>query len=127
MIQDIYPHIYRNEYTPKKPEKESFVCVYRGREVLLKDCEEIVFPTIAELEKYDTDFTEKCTYFSRLTVGRSIWQRIFKRIGRILLEEYGDVPQIETAAPRFCGNYRISTVPLVSVPQILRKMRKGNG
>lgn len=72
MIQDIYPHIYRNEYTPKKPEKESFVCVYRGREVLLKDCEEIVFPTIAELEKYDTDFTEKCTYLFSID-GRAFY------------------------------------------------------
>lgn len=62
MIQDIYPHIYRNEYTPKKPKKESFVCIYQGREVLLKDCEEIIFPTIAELEEYDATISEKCTY-----------------------------------------------------------------
>lgn len=62
MIQDIHPHIYRNEYTPKEPQKESFVCIYRGREVLLKDCMEIVFPTIEEMEKYESDFATKCTY-----------------------------------------------------------------
>lgn len=62
MIQDIYPHIFKNEYKPKEPQKESWVCIYRGREVLLKDCEEIIFPTIEELEEYDSVVSEKCTY-----------------------------------------------------------------
>lgn len=62
MIQDIYPHIYKNQYTPRKPEKRSFVCIYHGKKVLLKDSEEIVFPTIEELEKYDVNFVEKTTY-----------------------------------------------------------------
>ncbi|WP_461812263.1 NAD(+) diphosphatase [Faecalimonas sp.] len=62
MIQEIYPHIYKNEYIPRKPEKKSFVCIYRGKEVLLKDSEDIVFPTIEDLEKYDVDVAEKMTY-----------------------------------------------------------------
>ncbi|WP_461810405.1 NAD(+) diphosphatase [Faecalimonas sp.] len=62
MIQDIYPHIYKNQYTPRKPEKRNFVCIYCGKEVLLKDSEEIVFPTIEELEKYNVDFVERITY-----------------------------------------------------------------
>lgn len=62
MIQDIYPHIYKNEYIPRKPEKKSFVCIYRGKEVLLKDSEDIVFPTIEDLGKYDVDVAEKITY-----------------------------------------------------------------
>lgn len=62
MIQDIYPHIYRNEYKPEVPQKESFLLIYKGREALLKESEEICFPTFGEMELYDSALCEKCTY-----------------------------------------------------------------
>lgn len=58
MIQDIAPHIYKNEYKNITPQKDDFLLVYDGRNVLVKEWEgEVVFPTFSELKgEYN------CTY-----------------------------------------------------------------
>lgn len=52
MIQEIYPHQFRNEYRPEKPENESFLLMYEGREaVFYREGDEISYPTVGEAEK----------------------------------------------------------------------------
>ena len=36
MIQDIYPHIYHNEYTPHEPNPEDIVLHYKDNTVFVK-------------------------------------------------------------------------------------------
>ena len=36
MIQDIYPHIYHNEYTPHEPTPEDIVLHYKDNTVFVK-------------------------------------------------------------------------------------------
>jgi len=43
VIQDIYPHIYHNEYKPVPPKPESFVLWYEG-DAVLAECRDLVFP-----------------------------------------------------------------------------------
>ena len=54
MIQDIEPHIYKNEYRPVPPGKDALILAYKGRKILLKDDPEgvprILYPTFGELE-----------------------------------------------------------------------------
>lgn len=61
MIQEIYPHKFRNEYRPEAPEAESFVLLYEGREVCLyREGNEIAFPTMGEVKgllREDTAWT----------------------------------------------------------------------
>lgn len=54
MIQDIAPHIYRNEYRPAPPAPENFLLCYDGRKALVKHDEnrEIHFLSFREAEKY---------------------------------------------------------------------------
>ena len=51
MIQDIRPHIYNNKYMSRTPEATDFILVYAGRNVLVKEGKEIVFPVFKELTK----------------------------------------------------------------------------
>ena len=37
MIQDIYPHIYHNEYHPRKPKSTDYVFSYTNNQVLVKE------------------------------------------------------------------------------------------
>lgn len=63
MIQDIAPYIYRNEYRPTPPERDSYLLIYEGNKVLLKTEEgQIDFPTFRELEKWNTHLYERYTY-----------------------------------------------------------------
>ena len=41
MIQDIFPHIYHNEYHPHAPKDNDIVLVFDGNEVLLKTDDKI--------------------------------------------------------------------------------------
>lgn len=51
MIQDIAPHIFRNEYKPVPPEKRDILLCYDGRNILLKqEDEKISYPVFEELE-----------------------------------------------------------------------------
>ncbi len=50
MIQDIYPHIYHNEYRDELPSGNSYAIYFEGRSVLItKVNDEIRFPTFSEL------------------------------------------------------------------------------
>lgn len=63
MIQNIEPHIYRNEYKPVPPEKDSYLLIYEGNNILLKKEEEqIDFPRFEELEEWNTDLYKEYTY-----------------------------------------------------------------
>lgn len=53
MIQDIYPHIYHNEYKPLAPEPDSYVLAYEKSTVLYKSEESennFAFPQFRDLE-----------------------------------------------------------------------------
>lgn len=58
MIQDITPHVFKNEYKNITPKEGAFLLVYDGRNVLVKETEgEVSFPEFSELTgKYS------CTY-----------------------------------------------------------------
>lgn len=63
MIQDIKPYIYRNEYRPKMPDKNSYALCYRGTEILVKtEGEERAFPVFGDLEKQNPDIYENSIY-----------------------------------------------------------------
>ena len=63
MIQDIAPHIYKNEYKPQKPAKNSYVMYFEGGRLLARFKDgEIEYPTFAELETQNADIYEKATY-----------------------------------------------------------------
>ncbi len=53
MIQNIAPHIYKNEYKPSKPERDSVLLCYDGRKILIKNKEEINYPLYEEAEESD--------------------------------------------------------------------------
>ena len=36
MIQNIEPHVYRNEYVPEPPKEDSVILYYEGRKILVK-------------------------------------------------------------------------------------------
>lgn len=50
MIQDIYPHILNNQYLPdRQPEEDSYVILFRGKEVLLAEEENsVAFPQLKD-------------------------------------------------------------------------------
>lgn len=63
MIQDIEPHIYRNEYQPVPPDSESYVLIYEENKILLKALEDgITYPTFGELETQNPNLYERYTY-----------------------------------------------------------------
>ena len=62
MIQDIFPHIYHNEYLPGKPEENSRILFYEEDQILLKkDGNQIHFSTVSDLEE-EGDFYRRCIY-----------------------------------------------------------------
>lgn len=63
MIQDIEPHIYKNEYKPQRPEKDSYVMHFEQGKLLAKiKGDEIQYPTFGEMEEYNDNIYEKATY-----------------------------------------------------------------
>lgn len=52
MIQDIYPHIYRNEFETTLPTAEDALCIVAAGEILVKETAETFdFPTCKDFEK----------------------------------------------------------------------------
>ena len=50
MIQNIEPHVYRNEYVPEPPKEDSVILYYEGRKILVKlEDQEISFLTFKEI------------------------------------------------------------------------------
>lgn len=53
MIQDIYPHIYHNEYKDLRPQEKDFVCIFHKNTVLVRYCNErLRYPTFSELQAF---------------------------------------------------------------------------
>ena len=49
MVQDIYPHIFRNEFSHKQVEAEDYVLAYRDGTLLMDTTDGIRLPTYAEI------------------------------------------------------------------------------
>lgn len=63
MIQDIAPHIYKNEYKPQKPAKNSYVMYFEKGKLLARLVEGgIEYPTFEEMAVDNIDIYEKFTY-----------------------------------------------------------------
>lgn len=63
MIQDIAPHIYKNEYKPQKPAKNSYVMYFENGKLLAKLQEDTIsYPTFEELEVENPRLYEEATY-----------------------------------------------------------------
>ncbi len=63
MIQDIAPHIYKNEYKPQKPAKNSYVMYFEKGKLLARLVEgEIEYPTFEEMAVDNIDIYEKSIY-----------------------------------------------------------------
>ena len=96
MIQDIYPHIYHNEYNPLPPKPESFALWYEGDSVLAgwelgetpDSPQNLTFPRFRDLGFGAAAAAEGCTYL--FTIDET---------GYYLLKEEPELP--ETAAQRF--------------------------
>ena len=63
MIQDIAPHVFKNEYVPQKPGKDSYVIYMENEKMLVKQKgEQISFPTFEELKESNVSIYEEATY-----------------------------------------------------------------
>ena len=63
MIQDIAPHIYHNEYNPKKPVKNSYGISFENGKLRVRMINgELTFPTFEELEKNNKHIYDDYTY-----------------------------------------------------------------
>ena len=63
MIQDIAPHIYKNEYKQQKPAENSYVMHFKNGKLLARLSEgEIDYPTFAEVEAQNGSIYEEATY-----------------------------------------------------------------
>lgn len=63
MIRDIGPYVYKNEYKPQKPAKNSYVMCFEKGKLMAKLSNGLLeFPTFEELEKENPEIYEKATY-----------------------------------------------------------------
>lgn len=65
MIQDIYPHIYHNEYKPVAPDPESYVLCYEGNQILYRSGDSssaFTLPRFRDLEGRKENLYENYTY-----------------------------------------------------------------
>lgn len=71
MIQDIFPHVYKNEYRPQRPEKKSYVMYLENGKLLAKIQGEVIsFPTFEEMEADNTGIYETATYLFEIDQER---------------------------------------------------------
>ena len=57
MIQDIYPHIYHNEYKDFQPENTDFILVFHRNTVMIRFKEEhLRYPTFSEMQSFSCDY-----------------------------------------------------------------------
>ena len=99
MIQDIAPHIYHNEYHPSAPAEDSYLRCYQEGKILLRQKE---------------------------PEGEISFPRFQERKEKE--EHAGELVYLFTIdKDRFRRNYRISAVPLVSKPPVLRLLRRSYG
>lgn len=63
MIQDIAPHIYKNEYKPQKPAENSYVMYFEEGKLLARFIgDEMEYPTFGEMELQNVGIYEDATY-----------------------------------------------------------------
>lgn len=63
MIQDIAPHIYKNEYKPQKPAENSYVMYFEDGRLLARLVgDEMEYPTFGEMEAQNANVYEDATY-----------------------------------------------------------------
>lgn len=83
MIQDIAPHIYHNEYQPKKPSGNSFGMSFEEGELRVRIVEgELTFPTFEELEKNNAHIYDEYIYLFEID------DRSFYLLKDIQVEDY---------------------------------------
>ena len=82
MIQNIEPHVYRNEYVPEPPKEDSVILYYEGRKILVKiEDQEISFLTFKEAAVY----MKSIRISFQLTDRDIIWQKeLIRRISQNL-------------------------------------------
>ena len=57
MIQDIYPHIYHNEYKDFQPENTDFILVFHKNTVMIRFKEDhLRYPTFSEMQSFSCDY-----------------------------------------------------------------------
>ena len=57
MIQDIYPHIYHNEYKDFQPENTDFILVFHRNTVMIRFKEgHLRYPTFSEMQSFSCDY-----------------------------------------------------------------------
>lgn len=63
MIQDIFPHIYKNEYKPQRPSKESYLLYFENDKAIAKNEQGAVrYLTFGEAEVENEDIYEEAIY-----------------------------------------------------------------
>lgn len=104
MIQDIQPHIYKNEYKPSEPRKDSFVLFFHGRKVLTKENAQIGYLTFEEAERFEVTkesmrylFTiDDCSYY--LGEGKEI-EKVLEQ-GKLQGYQWREIHSFRNALPK---------------------------
>ena len=83
MIQDIYPHIFNNEYRPEKPSDNDYVWVFNKGDVLVKSgSDSFNIPTYKDLCTYDEKLSSKLIYLFKIDDTKAY-----------LLMDYDNIPE----------------------------------
>ena len=71
MIQNIEPHVYRNEYVPEPPKEDSVILYYEGRKIHLAD--KVLKVTAKEFDLLEYFVKHKGMILSRDKILDSVW------------------------------------------------------
>jgi DNA-binding response OmpR family regulator len=71
MIQNIEPHVYRNEYVPEPPKEDSVILYYEGRKIYLAD--KVLKVTAKEFDLLEYFVKHKGMILSRDKILDSVW------------------------------------------------------
>lgn len=78
MIQDILPHIYRNEYLPKEPKEHSRAMVFlNGKLLAKKENEDIYFFTMKDLQDFHVE-VKSSVYLFAIDEESYFWVEVFQ-------------------------------------------------
>lgn len=101
MIQDIAPHVYRNEYNPVPPDRTSIALYYENHTALVKKTRQgIEFPVFKDLEHLNEDIYDHYTYLFSIDGERYY---LVKDINRepISLFSLENIEIFRTAKPQY--------------------------
>ena len=127
MIQNIEPHVYRNEYVPEPPKEDSVILYYEGRKILVKiEDQEISFLTFKEAAVYNPDVYEEYTYLFSIDgqgyyLAEGIDPENFPGF------ELKDNQYFREARPKYRQFAAVTGWQLVSVAEVLRSLRTADG